>query len=423
MSSAKKLARSAATSCRRAKVRLVLQVWSLLIPGLAFALPGTTSEFPPHLGELDAPASVLLPSAEVHIPLRTYHGLPVVSVTISGRGPYDMILDTGAGVTLLDEAIASSLRLPEAGDARVGDSVIPTAIHVKKRSVAVLDIGGARFVDFTCASWDRPSQRSPGGPVGVLGMPLFQSILLTIDAAKNQIVLAQTRLPEPREPGTIPYVPSPGGTIQIPVVVSGVTLDADLDSGSASGLSIPRTFADRIPLESSPVMIGKGRTVNGEFEIRRAMARGPVEVAGQLASGREIFFNDYLPVANFGFGRMRDFAISIDQRRREVRFQPRLAPKQPVADPSTSVGCAGADLSTLVGRFGERNITLENGVLYLRRAGGLKLRMRCLGKDMLGLDEIPDARISAVRDKTGHVTELRVRTPDGNWETSMKTVQ
>lgn len=38
----------------------------------------------------------------------------VVEVEVNGQGPYDLVLDTGATFTCLDEALARELELPEA---------------------------------------------------------------------------------------------------------------------------------------------------------------------------------------------------------------------------------------------------------------------------------------------------------------------
>ena len=43
----------------------------------------------------------------------------IVPVSINGSGPYDLLLDTGSGKTIIDQKLARELGLPQAGESTV----------------------------------------------------------------------------------------------------------------------------------------------------------------------------------------------------------------------------------------------------------------------------------------------------------------
>jgi predicted aspartyl protease len=50
-------------------------------------------------------------SIAITAPLKIVHQLPVVSICINGRGPYDLLVDTGTESTLVDKELAADLQL------------------------------------------------------------------------------------------------------------------------------------------------------------------------------------------------------------------------------------------------------------------------------------------------------------------------
>ena len=87
------------------------------------------------------------------------------------------------------------------------------------------------------------------------------------------------------------------------------------------------------------------------------------------------------------------------------------------------------DAEGYVGLYGNRRITLEDGMLYLQRvdvqpegerAGARriapKLELRPLGDERFELPRIPGAEVRFERDEAGRVAKLAVRQLDGRWE-------
>src|SRR5262245_34612178 len=58
------------------------------------------------------PARIEVPAGGVSLPMADVGGRPVVEARINGKGPYRFILDTGASITVVEEALRAELSLP-----------------------------------------------------------------------------------------------------------------------------------------------------------------------------------------------------------------------------------------------------------------------------------------------------------------------
>jgi hypothetical protein len=94
-------------------------------------------------------------------------------------------------------------------------------------------------------------------------------------------------------------------------------------------------------------------------------------------------------------------------------------------------GAPARGLDDYVGTFGNRQVTLDDGVLFLQRIdtptaqsgqriSAPKLEMVPSGGDRFTLRLVPTAAIEFVRSE-GRVVTIRVRLPDGTWQESRRT--
>ncbi len=115
--------------------------------------------------------------------------LTLVHVTVNGRGPFLMALDTGASTTLLSPALARATGVEAGQTAQLGGAGGTTAggarvgrAHLRLGSltrdgqpVAVADVLG-------------PIRQVAGAPIeGVLGADMFGSGRITIDYGSNRL--------------------------------------------------------------------------------------------------------------------------------------------------------------------------------------------------------------------------------------------
>jgi predicted aspartyl protease len=168
---------------------------SLLVPlaALAVAAPmaalGGCSELRP-VGEATAPAD----SAAGEVPFRLAGpggAAIVVAVAVDGREPVDLILDTGATFTCVDDSLARAWALPEQR-LRVGVAVgIGAAGRVTLHRVDSLRVGAAVARRVTVCSMDLAALRAVGGNVhGLLGLNVLRQYRVTLDFGRGVLRLA-----------------------------------------------------------------------------------------------------------------------------------------------------------------------------------------------------------------------------------------
>lgn len=268
----------------------------------------------------DIPATATIGSVQVTAPMQLVSRKPVIDVMIDGKGPFKFFLDTGAGATVVNRDLADELKLPILGDIRIGDPASPQAISANQVGLSRLEIGTAVFSDLVAVSWDRSGLYQPGAPRGVLGMPLFATMLLTVDYPRSQVVISRGELP-PNELDVVNYKVGEAGLFSVPITIAGVASEATLDTGSPSGLSFPNSFMELLPLASKPIEVGRGRTVAAEVIIYGAKLNGTVKLGNQNFENLEVRFNDRLKHINIGYGLLNQCAVTIDQKNHRIRFK------------------------------------------------------------------------------------------------------
>jgi hypothetical protein len=268
-----------------------------------------------------APASTEITDA-VAVPMDLSFQKPVVEARINGKGPFRLILDTGAGGTVLNDDLVAELALPVVGTAHMGDPANPGAMQVDQVRVDAVQIGDATFRSITASSWDRKTLYGgvPNAPRGVLGLPLFRDCLLTLDYPKQAVRIEKGDLPS-GAPNVIEYELDDMGQLPVvPLEVGELSLQAHLDSGNMGGLSLPKSYAEKLPLAGELVEIGQGRTVASAFSIWRATLDGDVRLAGNRVEKPELFFNDGMNHVNVGYDILRRFAVTLDQQNQRMRL-------------------------------------------------------------------------------------------------------
>ena len=67
-------------------------------------------------------------------------------------------------------------------------------------------------------------------------------------------------------------------------------------------------------------MIGRGRTISNDFEIKGAQLASDVKVGGYAFTKPFLTLNPIFPIGNFGAAVLRNFAVTFDQKNKLVRF-------------------------------------------------------------------------------------------------------
>lgn len=267
------------------------------------------------------PPEALTLAAPVSIAMDTQVGPPVVPVLLNGRGPYRVIVDTGAAGTVIAEPLARELGLPEQARASMGAGgsgrrVPATLTRLETVTLDDLELAGvaAVFGDLSVA------QRVAPDVQGVLGAGTLDGLLLTFDYPAGRLRVEPGELPA-ADGRTIFEWPAEDAVPSLPVDVAGLPLRMDLDTGANGGFVLAAGVEQQLDwLE--PLTDGRPlRTVDGETATRDGRLRGRVRI------GEHDFVDPAASVradgdrSRVGYALLKDFVVTLDARNRRVRLR------------------------------------------------------------------------------------------------------
>jgi membrane-associated protease RseP (regulator of RpoE activity) len=121
-------------------------------------------------------------------------GHMAVMVKINGEGPYRLIFDTGAPITLLDNRVAKAAGLLK----DVPEPLFTFFGSKGEVKVKELQVGGQKVSDMTAIVMDHPTveaiskafEKTLGGPIdGIVGFPFFSRFKMTLDYQAKTVTL------------------------------------------------------------------------------------------------------------------------------------------------------------------------------------------------------------------------------------------
>ncbi len=309
---------------------------AVLAFGLLVALPASEAAAAPPHGS-GAPAESLLVTGPTKtevtgatsVPMAAGASHVLIDVRIDGKGPFRMILDTGAATTVLDSDLVRELGLKSLGTTRIGDPSNPLANEVDRLEIPNVEVGGARFEGVAAVGWRGPSLAAAVGARGVLGLPTFRGCLLTIDYPKREVEIAPGELPPADGRNILPL--DTHLIAEIPVDVAGRKASAHLDIGNGSSLIVPGSWQGRLPTKGE-VRKGKGMRASGPAEFTITTLDGDLRIGEHVFHDPEVRFDSGLDHVNVGYGILRGFTLTLDQKNGRLRLVPgRITGPNPTA--------------------------------------------------------------------------------------------
>ena len=234
-------------------------------------------------------------------------GRAVVAVTLNGRGPYRLAVETGSPDVLLSSAVVSSLSLPGAGG--------------ENHRLDSLRIGGALVRGLVVS---RSDAFAPLGVDGVLGLDAYRELLLTVDYPGSRLVLSRGSLPAADGVEVLRAV-RVGPFVGVELEVGDVREIGVIDTQGGVGFQALPEVATRFRFEDSLRVVGRA-VVGGTAPVDVRAGR----LAGDLRMGAHRFERPRIAVhplppdipsrMTIGTRVLRNFVLTLDQRAMLVRL-------------------------------------------------------------------------------------------------------
>lgn len=253
-------------------------------------------------------------------PLELIHDKPYVEVMVNGHGPYRFLIDTGTGTqALISPQLVQELGIPVVSHAWLTD---PSGQGDHRSDVVWIDslkVGDTEFQEVQAV--EHRLFREESNCQGVLGFPLFEDYLLTLDYPGQRMVLGSGILPDNAD-GSLVHLRVTEGVPVARIEIDGLSVDAQIDTGG-TGLSLPDSIADQVKFQSTPVQFGFAESLSTRFSLRAARLEPDVHFGPYVFRKAFVEINSAFPVVNIGSTPLRNFVITFDQQEGVMRVSGR----------------------------------------------------------------------------------------------------
>lgn len=264
---------------------------------------------------------IRLKTPEVTVPMDLTSGIPVVQLTVNGKGPYPFVVDTGAAGTVLSDSLAQELGLQSVGEVEVHSPMGDHSLPGKLVRIDTIEFGQAVLENVMAVAFDASNVfHKPDAPRGVLSANSFNGYLLTLNYPQSRLELQAGELPSADGKQILDFEAS-GPLISIPVRIAGTEIHADLDSGSIDGIMLPGEYAKQLPLSGGLTQAETRHTVDATVEHQKGTLSGELKIGGFSANNPEIIFSDRSPHANVGSKFLSRFSITVDRKNHRVQLK------------------------------------------------------------------------------------------------------
>lgn len=265
----------------------------------------------------------------VTVPLRFFQRVIFVDALLNGR-KYAMLLDTGAGITVIDKSAAQSLGLAPGANMNLLGAAGEGQASVTR--LASLRIGGVELRDLQVAVTDLGLIRVLGGQSfgGIIGFNVLARFRMTVDYHRRTLVLERPGGALP--PGHVVPAQFPGATPLLEMEVEDIgKVPMLLDTGASMTIIPVQASQQWQPHRAASLGLTLG--VGGAGSVPRAARARTVQLAGETIEDMMLMFVppsaagapvQILSDAGFGLlgnNLLRHFRLTIDYPMRTVVLQ------------------------------------------------------------------------------------------------------
>lgn len=267
---------------------------------------------PPDKIELAAPLTV---------PMDSIGGRPVISARINQRGPYKLILDSGAAGSVFSTQLAAPLGLPALGHAdmtRPGGKNKQPATLTKVDSI---EIGELHLSGVSAVYADLSLLQTRLSPeiMGVLSSTMLDGLLVAFDYPAKKIGFRRGALPAADELTVFTW-PAGERLPSVPVSLAGRVMRLDIDTGSTGGFTVPATLVDNVSWLETPVATEPIRTLDGTTPAALGRLQGEVRLGKFTFRDPAIRTNQGV-LHLIGYQVLQDFTLTLDAKHRRFELR------------------------------------------------------------------------------------------------------
>src|SRR5215216_1606356 len=239
---------------------------------------------------------------------------------VNGQGTFLFAIDTGArGMARVDSALVAKLKLQSVGKMQGGDPSGRTTTMdvVQLDSIA---FGGVQFNNVRAPTRDYNASGRLPKIDGILGFDLFTDYLLTLDFPAKRVQLRRGELPQADGEEVLSYE-SPNGTPVVELGVGSFKVKGRIDTGnSIGGFILPESLVNKLPLASSPIVVGMARTISSQVEIKMVSLKDSIRFGRYEFAEPKIVFPALSNDINIGSEALHEFALTFDQKHKRLRL-------------------------------------------------------------------------------------------------------
>ncbi len=284
---------------------------TLPVVAILAVLPFQAGRLPAVHAAMAGPGPTVSLADSTSVPMELPGGRAIVTVTLNGRGPYRLAVETGSPDVLVAPKVVAELALRATGMGESDSLFLLDSLRLGAALIRSLPVG-------------RDSAFARLGVDGVLGLIAYRDLLVTVDYPNKRLSLAQARLPSP-DGREILRATRVGPFMGIPVMLGQVRETGVIDTQGGIGFQAIDDVADRLSFQAPPRVVGRAVVGGGApVEVREGTLSGDALLGRHRIRQPRISVHPLPPDipsrVTIGIGVLRHFAIAIDQRTMAVRL-------------------------------------------------------------------------------------------------------
>ena len=255
---------------------------------------------------------------QIEIPFTMDRNLVIIKGKINNKYEHNFIFDTGTGGVVLNENLAKKYRLKFSGFTIMSSPNSEKSEKLKNAIIPQISFGKLALKKIKAVAVSPETIFSPDA-AGIIGLSAFDGNLVTIDYQNSKIIIQKGSL----KPNDKTIAIDTTNILEAKVNLRGKEVLANFDSGAPGFITIPMEWKNDYKLKSDPVLMGKGRTPGGEFEVYKSQLDGEIKIGSIVLTDPEItLFTGGFKAINLGYQFFKRYTVTIDAKNKLMQINP-----------------------------------------------------------------------------------------------------